>query len=234
LFSTMTYYVDLQSVDEYVLTEILQIVLSGNPRQRVNLIPESLDALMSVYKLLTLYIDDRVLCNLLNAHVLPNEIFPRLMAAYFFPNFGFDGYAFPAFLLNVMNEAQFDENGIWVGVGNPERVNPLIEALPRRFIEERPNLFLFLLDLTENDDTRRRIRRFAGLDDIDSDSGPDATRPGSRSSSGARFSRAPSSAAASSSAGFFSASPSSAAASSSAGFVSAPSSDAGFFLFSYA
>jgi hypothetical protein len=233
LFSTMTYYVDLQSVDEYVLTEILQIVLSGNPRQRVNLIPESLFDLMSVYKLLTLYITDRVLCNLLNAHVLPNEVFPRVMAD-FFPNFGFVGYEFPSFLVHVMNEVQFDDDGIRVGVGNPERVNPLIEALPRRFIEEYPNLFLDLLDLTENADTRRRIRRFAGLDDIDSDSGPDATRPGSRSSSGARFSRAPSSAGASSSAGFFSASPSSAAASSSAGFFSAPSSDPGFFLFSYA
>jgi hypothetical protein len=215
---------------ENTVVSILQnVLLADNPLHRLDLTPDDLTQLMTFQMLLTNHANNRRIVDLINGHVVTNEMFPRLVHQYL-NDFELDwerSTFLTRFIEILLGERQYNEAGELVGEGNLYRINQVIDALT----PVTPAVVNMILQIefqaTDNPDVIQRFVDHVTLD-------PDATRPGSRSSSGARFSGAPSSAAASSSAGFFSASPSSAAASSSAGFVSAPSSDAGFFLFSYA
>jgi hypothetical protein len=233
------------SLTDNDISSVIEAVITHNPQELVRFVPTTLDELLDVYPLLVGFHFDAFwrrdgasarLRDLLNTHVLPDYIFPLLIRQHylnvnnlFFNALNPESNDTWLFFLALFAELQYDHAGVVVGIGNPARINAAINEIPR----ELNQMTRHLIPYANSVDVRQRLTDHAD-DGDDILSGPDATRPGSRSSSGAQFSRAPSSAAASSSAGFFSASPSSAAASSSAGFVSASPSDAGFFLFSYA
>jgi hypothetical protein len=223
------------NVNNYAINKVIQIVVNDNPSQIDRLVPNNMIHLVAVYEIVSganhlREPASRQTRELINTYVLPARIFAPIVRLYFRHNLQ-NNYFNPLGDRGEMGR-YIPYITFFVDLvameGNPERVIPVLNEIPR----ELKHLTRYLIDLVQNADLRQRLTVHADdRDDISLGSGPDATRPGVRSSS-ARSSLARSSLARSSvarsSAGFVS------AASSDAGFFSAPSSDAGYFLFNWA
>jgi hypothetical protein len=148
-------------VPENTVASILQnVLLAGNPLHRLDLTPDNLGHLLLFQRLLAKHANNRRIVDLINGHVVTDEMFPRLAHQYL-NDFELDeerSAHLYAFIEALLQERQYNEAGEVVGTGNLERFNQVINALTPVTMA----LVRVLLDLsfyaTENPDAIQRLR----------------------------------------------------------------------------